>query len=497
MNKQEALTRFAEKSDVIKAYSHAISIMHWDGAIEPAPPASLGERSKAQGFLAGKRFQEMMCPESYELLAVLEDEYDTLTPGEKRMTDDIGRTLKRHKAVPPEEYQKYMELIAQARPAWEKARRDNDFALIQPYYEKIFEFSRRSSEWFGYEKHPYDAHLDDYEHGATVEMLDAFFAPLREGIVPLLKKITESGRQTPELTGIFPIEKQRKLGVWAAELVGFDFSRGRFGEVEHPFTLTVNHDDVRISTTYFEDRPFSALYSTIHEAGHGIYEQNIDPALGEYMLDDAASMGVHESQSRLYENMIGLSKPFAGLLLPKLQEFFPEFRDWNEDRLYRTLNIAKPSLIRVDADELSYCLHVMVRYELEKALLAGDLQVRDLPGAWDDLYEEYLGIRPADYKTGLLQDTHWGGGMVGYFPSYAVGTAYSAQIVHGMKKTVDFDGCIARADFAPINSWLKENIHRHGLMKTPEQLILDATGESFSAQYYVDYLTEKFSELYL
>ena len=241
----------------------------------------------------------------------------------------------------------------------------------------------------------------------------------------------------------------------------------------------------------------SAMYSTLHESGHAIYEQNIDEDLEQYGLANGSSMGMHESQSRLYENMICRSRAFAGVLLPKLQGLFDFFAKWDEGKLFRAVNITRPSLIRIEADELTYSLHIMVRYELEKALMTGEIKAADLPGLWDDKYEELLGVRQNNMAEGVLQDVHWSGGTIGYFPSYAIGTAYGAQWMNEIKKTVDVDAAIKSQDLSPVSGWLKENMYKHGMSMTPGELLLKATGEPFNVKYYIDYLKEKFTGLYL
>jgi len=284
---------------------------------------------------------------------------------------------------------------------------------------------------------------------------------------------------------------------WLTGFAGYDRTRGKVGEVEHPFCLTISRNDVRITTKYHDDKILSSIYSIIHECGHAIYEQNMKEELERYDLADCASMGVHESQSRLYENMICRSRAFTIQLLPKLREQFDYFKDWDEDMLYRAVNIARPSLIRIEADELTYSLHIMVRYELEKALMAGDIKATDLPGLWSDKYNEIIGVRPNDLADGVLQDVHWGMGAVGYFPSYAVGTAYSAQLMNMIKKTgIDVDTAVKNEDLTPVTGWLKENIHEHGAVLSPDELLKRSTGESFNPGYYADYLSEKFTGLY-
>ncbi|MCL2031383.1 MAG: carboxypeptidase M32 [Oscillospiraceae bacterium] len=496
MTKDQALSLLAGKIEAGRALDMASALMYWDAVTLGVPEQSLSARGAAAGWLEGESFRRFIAPDTLEAVETLEALSDGLSERERAMVREMGRAYRKAKAVPPEEMQQFGALVAQAEPVWEKARETDDFALIQPYYEKIFDFKRRLCYWYGYQKHPYDALLDDYEKGADVEMLDGFFALLRERISPLVKMIGASGQKPREIAGTFPLDKQRELTPWLCAFVGYDTARGKVGEVQHPFCLTASRHDVRITTKYHAGDLLSSLYSVIHECGHALYEQNMDEELEGYGLAECASMGVHESQSRLYENMIGRSRPFAGILLPKLRELFGGFADWDEDALYRAVNIARPSLIRIEADELTYCLHIIVRYELEKDILTGAAQVKDLPGLWADKYEELLGLRPPSAAKGVLQDVHWSGGMVGYFPSYAVGNAYGAQLMHAMRKTVDVDGAAGRGDLSPVNAWLRENVHRHGAMNEPEELLRRATGEAFNPSYYADYLSEKFTALY-
>jgi carboxypeptidase Taq len=496
MTKDQALALLAEKRDAARAINAAMAIMHWDAVTSGVPEKSLPARGAATGWLGGEVFRRFVAGDTLEAIETLEAAADGLDDIQRAMTRELGRTYRKVKAVPPDEFQAYTALTAEAEQVWQKAKEAGDFELIQPYYEKIFNFQRRLCDWYGYRKHPYDALLDNYEKGASVEMLDGFFSLMREKISPLVKMIGQSGVKPREITGMFDKDSQRKLTPWLCSFVGYDTERGKVGEVEHPFCTTVSRNDVRITTKYQEDSVTSSLYSVIHEAGHALYEQNMAEELDEYSLGDCASMGMHESQSRLFENMIGRSREFAALLLPKLREYFGGFSDWDEDSLYRAVNIARPSLIRIEADELTYCLHVIVRYELEKALLAGEIQVRDLPGLWADKYDELLGIRPPDFKSGVLQDVHWSIGYVGYFPSYAVGTAYGAQFMHAMRKTVDIEAAAAKGDLSPVCAWLKENVHRHGAMYEPDELLRRSTGEPFNPAYYADYLEKKFTALY-
>ena len=497
MTKQQALDLLFAKQEASRALLMAGSLIHWDAATTGVPEKSLKARGASIGWLRGEGFRRFIAPDTLEAIETLEAIPDELSDNERVMIRELGREYRRVIAVPPDEYQSYMSLIAQAEPVWESARAKCDYESILPYYEKIFDHQRRLCDWYGYEKHPYDALLDSYERGATVEMLDGFFGALRESVVPLLMEIIKSGKQPKEISGSFDICKQKALLPWLADFAGYDRSRGKVGEVAHPYCTTISRNDVRITTKYDENYLLASIYATLHECGHAIYEQNMREDMERYGLASCASAGMHESQSRLIENMICRSRGFIELLLPQLRGQFDYFADWDGDMLYRAINIARPSLIRIEADELTYGLHVMVRYELEKALMKGEIKAADLPVLWADKCEELLGVRPDKLSNGVLQDVHWSIGLVGYFPSYAVGTAYGAQLIHAMRKSVDVDAAISGSDLSPVIGWLKENVHRHGNMLLPKDLLLQATGERFNPAYYASYLKDKFTELYL
>jgi len=497
MTKTQAHELLFSKVEASKTLNMACTLIEWDARTLGVPEKSLSARGALAGWLEGESFRRFIAPDTLEAVETLEALDKEMDMYERVMVREIGREYRKSKAVPPDEYEKFMSLVTESQAVWETAREKRDYETMLPYYEKIFEYQRRLCDWYGYEKHPYDALLDDYDRGTTVEILDGFFKALREKIVPLLKEIVNQGKQPKEISGSFDTEKQRELMPWLADFAGYDRSRGKIGEVEHPFCMTVDRNDVRITTKYHENNLLSALFSTIHECGHAIYEQNMSADIERYGLAVESSMGMHESQSRLYENMIGRSRAFAERLLLKLREQFDYFATWDEDMLYRAINIARPSLIRIEADELTYSLHIMIRYELEKALITGDIKVADLPGLWADKYEELIGLRPNDLADGVLQDVHWSAGYVGYFPSYAVGSAYSAQMIHAIKNSVDIDAAVKNEDLSPVTNWLKENIHKHGNLTPPDELLKQATGEPFNPNYYVDYLNAKFTELYL
>jgi len=299
------------------------------------------------------------------------------------------------------------------------------------------------------------------------------------------------------LNAHYPIEKQRELSDYLMKVMGMDRTHCGIAETEHPFTINFGSNDVRITTHYHEDNVASSMYSVIHEGGHAIYELGIGKEYERTFLGGGVSMGIHESQSRLFENIIGRSEEFIALIFPKLQELFPEqLAGVDAHAFWLAVNKAEPSLIRTEADELTYALHVMVRYELEKAIIAGELAVSDLPAAWNAKYKEYLGVDVPDDTHGVLQDSHWSGGSVGYFPSYALGSAYGAQMMESLRRDVNVEEAISSGSLKPIVDWLGERIYRHGCMYDPSVLLHNCCGAEFDATYYVRYLTEKFTKIY-
>ena len=497
MLKKEALEILLNKIGEIQAIAQLGSVFYWDGSTSGgASPASFGYRGAAMGFASGEQYKRIVADDTRAAFEALEGDA-SLTPEEAAMARDFARAYHLNKAIPKDELERFSALTTEADSVWRAAKEKSDYAAVEPYYEKIFDFIRRVADWRGYHEHPYNALLDEYEIGLTVNTLDKFFAALRDAIVPLLRKVADSGRQAREVKGHFPIDRQRALTARLAKVVGYDCSRGRIGETVHPYSMAVNPEDVRIAVAYHEDDPLSAVFSTIHECGHAIYNQGVRKEMYPYGLYDGMSMGMQESQSRFYENMLGRSRTFSGALLSLLQEQFEYFRDWSADELYAAVNVARPSLIRTEADELTYCLHIMVRYEIEKKILQSEVNVKDLPDLWNGLYQEYLGVAPRNHAEGVLQDTHWSGGAVGYFPTYALGTAYAAQFLRALSKSVNWAQDVANGDFSSAGRWLRENVHSSGSLLLPEDVLLKTTGERFNPAYYTEYLCEKFGGLYL
>lgn len=409
----------------------------------------------------------------------------------------MHKSIEDTRKIPMDEYIAYQKLSVEAADVWHKAKDTNDYPLFMPYLEKLIDFSRRFAHYTRPDMPVYDALLDQYEKGLTREKCDQFFDTLRTELVPLIHKIAKCPQVDDAfLTGHFPVDTQRKLSDYLMQVMGLDHAHCGIGETEHPFTTGFTKYDVRITTHYHEDNFASSMYSVIHEGGHALYDLHPADDLAYTVLGGGVSMSIHESQSRFYENIIGRSYEFVRLIAPKLRELFPEIAAQSDEALYKAFNKAQPSLIRTESDELYYCMHIMVRYELEQKLMEGTLSVKDLPQGWNRLYKEYLGVDVPNDREGVLQDVHWAGGMFGYFPSYALGSAYGAQLLSVMKKTVDVNAAISSGNLSAINRWLEENIWQYGGLYEPDTLLEKALGEPFDPMFFVRYLQEKFCDIY-
>ena len=497
MTLQEAREALAALQSKMSAYNHAMGVISYDGATT-APKGTAANRGHALAILSEESYKMATGPETVELLGLLDGAKEELTEAEQRQVEELAKDLKDMKKIPMDEFVAYQMLLNEADDVWHTAKETSDFALFEPLLEKIFETNIRFARYCAPEKDPYDYWLGKFEEGLNREVCDAFFMKLRSRIVPLLQKVAEVPQVDDScLFGEFPTAQQDKFSHWLMETMGLDMNHVGLSTTEHPFTTSLgSHLDERITTHYHEDNFASSMYSVIHEGGHALYDTGSDDALAYTVLDGGVSMGIHESQSRFYENLLGRSRAFVTYMVPKMCEFFPSLANTDAETVYKAVNKAQPSLIRTEADEVTYCLHVMVRYELEKRVMAGELAVHDLPAEWNRLYKEYLGVDVPDDKQGVLQDSHWSGGMIGYFPSYALGSAYGAQFIEKMKETVDVDGCLSRGDFAPINAWNKENIWRFGCLKKPDRLLKDVLGTEFDAEYYCAYLERKVKDVY-
>lgn len=496
MELQEALQKLKALQERQYAYGAGLSALNLDG--DTVAPRDTNEgRALAMSVLAGDWHRQFTSPETGELLDYLTAHQGELSPSERRQTEVLKREYDKNTRIPPEEFMAYQRLVSEANDIWKRAKESSNFALFQPYLEKIVAYNIRFAAYYDPDKLPYDALLDEYERGTTMAYLDEFFAALRKRVVPLLQAV----REKPQIEDSFlhrhyPIEGQRKLSDYLMSVVGLDRNHSTIGETEHPFTLTFNNKDARITTHYYEDDLASSMFSVIHESGHATYDMGVRDEYQYTCLAGGVSMGIHESQSRFYENLIGRSRPFIEAVYPKIQEIFPEqLADITAEQFWRAVNKAQPGLIRTEADELTYPLHIMVRYEIEKRLIDGSLKVADVPAEWNRLYKEYLGVDVPDDARGCLQDVHWAGGSIGYFPTYALGSAYGAQMLQRMEKDVDVWGPVGRGDLKPVTAWLRDKVHQYGGFLEPADIVRNACGV-FDPNVYAEYLEKKFGALY-
>ena len=498
MNLEQAKQDLMALQSKMSAYAHAMSLIYYDG-VTAAPRGTAANRGHALSVLSEEEYKLATGEQTVALLELLDAHKDELNEKEQRMVYLLLKSIRQMQKIPMAEYVAYQELLVQADDVWHRAKETSDFELFRPLLEQIFETNIRFAGYCAPEKAPYDYWLSEYEDGLNMETCDQFFATVRSRLVPLLQKVAAVPQvDNACLYGHFPAQAQEKLAWQLMKLIGLDLDHCGLTTTEHPFTTSFgSHFDERITTNYQEDNFSSSMFSVIHEGGHALYDMGSDDDLAYTVLDGGVSMGIHESQSRFYENLLGRSRPFVERVFPLLQDAFPEqMRNYTAEDVYKAINRAEPSLIRTESDQVTYCLHVMVRYELEKQVMAGRLAVKDLPQAWNRLYKEYLGVDVPDDRHGVLQDSHWSGGSIGYFPSYALGSAYGAQLLKKMRETVDVDDCLRRGDFGPINQWNREHIWKYGSLYKPGQLLEMALGEPFDPNVYLDYLEEKCRDVY-
>jgi len=491
---------FFQYINKMQHYEEALALIGWD-LRTGAPIKGVEQRSEVIGSLSEVVFNMTLSDELKGYIDVLTDEsvQQELSEVTKRSVEVCKKRYEQNINIPANEYKDYIVLQSKAESVWEEAKKNDDFSMLQPFLEKIVAFKKRMVEYWGYEKNKYNALLDLYEPGVTVETIDRVFGQLRDNIVPLVQEIGATIQaDTSFLNTYFPKQQQRDFSVWMLKEMGYDFSAGRLDETAHPFQTSINPGDVRVTTQYDEYDFRPAIFGTIHEGGHALYEQNISRKLIGTPLCEGTSMGIHESQSLFFENLVARSHSFwEHYYRPFQQAANGAFDHIDLETFYRATNMSQPSFIRIYADELTYPLHIIVRYEIEKALFDDQLQVKDLPGVWNDKMESYLGIRPERASEGVLQDIHWPSGDFGYFPSYALGYVYAAQFKHTMLKELpDFDELLRQGNMVPIRRWLSEHIHQYGSLKKPIDIVKDVTGEALNAQYLIDYLNKKYRGIY-
>lgn len=479
---------------------HIMALIEWDQ--ETYMPSGAAE-SRAQQLATISRLAHAKAISDGigRLLDDLKSWADSLEPDsdDYRLINVAARDYEKEKRIPPEFVAERAQVASMAKHAWMEARAKSDFSLFQPHLKKILDLNHRYVSFFPPAEHPYDVLLDRFEPGMKTAEVKGIFDALRPKQIELIKAVGDRLQVDDSFLHLdYEEQKQWDFGVSVITAMGYDWHRGRQDKSAHPFTTSFSSDDVRITTRFEKDSGVSALFSTMHEAGHGMYDQGLAEKYKRTPLAEGASLAIHESQSRLWENIIGRSRPFWEHFFPRLQKLFPgQLGNVSLDLFYKGINKVQPSLIRVEADEATYNLHIMLRLELEIAMLEGALAVRDLPHTWNDKMKEYLGVVPANDAEGVLQDIHWSMGAMGYFGTYALGNLISAQLWENFRTSNPAaEDQIRQGDFSTLLTWLRDKIHQHGRKYKPQELVRRVTGSSIDPAPYLIYLEAKYSDIY-
>ncbi len=473
--------------------SSAGVLMGWDQQVY-MPELGSDSRAKTSSLVSSLIHEKIADDDFFKALKRLKKE--DLKKEDKIMVERVCKDVEKTRKLPKEFVEELSEIESLGFSAWQKAKKKNDFKIFQPYLEKLVELNKKKANYYGYKGHIYNALLDDYEEGMSVEELKPKFKKLKKELIELLNKIESSQKYKEIEKQKIKIlnENQMELVKDVSERIGLENKNTRIDFSEHPFTTKIGFNDVRI-TTNIRDDVFFSFTSTVHEAGHALYELQMPEKHKYDFLGEAPSLGLHESQSRLWENMVGKSKNFWIYYSKKFDKIFGEKK--GKDFWYESINCVFPGKIRVESDEVHYCLHIILRFELELGLMEGSIKVDELPKIWNEKMKEFFGVKVENDAEGVLQDVHWSEGIFGYFPTYALGTIYATQIYDVMKGEIkDLEKKISRGDFGDIRDWLEKNIHKYGRKYLSENLIKKVTGRGLDIENYVRYLNEKYGEIY-
>ena len=496
MNRKEALQFYKEHIRKIQAYTLVLSTTNFD-RLTVAPKDGSSYRNEMLSIVQGELFALETDPKFVETVLYLADQ-------------DLGKVMNRDLFLAKkqlenilkfskEEIMEFAYAQMEANDAWYDAKMKDDYSIFKDHLLKLIALSKKQCQKRDPKKDPYDLLLDDYEEGMDKKKYDQFFSLIRKELLPLIKKIDRKKGYIDDsfLYLYYPAEKQALFMKDIMDYLGFSPSWGYMGLTEHPFTNGFSRNDVRVTTAYDEHNISAAIFSLIHECGHAFYEHQTDPKFDDLIYIRYMSSGMHESQSRFFENYLARRKSFFKLLYPKLQEYFPEnLKDVSLDDFIRAVNVSKCSLIRTESDELTYPVHILIRYELEKMIFADKADLEHMDESWDEKYEKYLGVKAEKASDGILQDIHWSDASFGYFPTYALGSAIGAQLIHQMEKDLDVDDLLEKGKFRKITEYLKKNVQHYAALYTFDEILKMATGENFDPHYYIDYLKEKYSRLY-
>lgn len=504
INQDSMQTKISQLKNTLIELTHlssATALLHWD--LETYMPSEGGAvRGKTISILSALVHEKFTSPEFESLITELKGASDAglLSEEESCVVREVWRDFSREKKLPKEFVEDLSQTTSDAHHVWADAKNKSDFTLFLPTLKKIISLKRRQADYYGYDRSPYDALLDGFEQDTTIQDIDPLFTELKNFLIPFIKQIGDAGEKTRDdlFNGDFDISKQRELCKDVLDQIGFSFAKGRLDEAAHPFTQGFHPSDVRITTRYDQHNVFYSLLSTIHEAGHAFYDMGLSEEHFGLPLGESLSLGIHESQSRLWENHIGRGRPFWMHMYPRLQTVFPKpFADISFNDFYAHLNRVTPSFIRTESDEVTYNMHIIIRLEIEREIIEGSLEVESIPEVWNQKVKQYLGIDVPDDAHGCLQDVHWSGGMFGYFPTYSLGNLYAAQLYGAASRDIlNLEEEISRGSFTHLREWLRTRVHVHGRRYAQDALIQKATGEKLNAQHFIDYITKKYSHLY-
>lgn len=493
------LEEFKNYLHEMNQYEHVVTLLYWDMKTN-APKLGQEAHIEALTHFSTKSFEMSTADKLGEMLDGLaeESEFTALDVTWQFIVRRMKRDFDRNKRIPAEVYEAFVRAQAESGNAWEEAKNSSDFSVFAPHLKKMVEMTKEIAGYTDPGVETYDALLNQYEEGMDSATIDRLFGELKQELIPLVQQIL--AKPQPDDTAFHAyadLDAQKKVQWMLLDYIGFRRDAGAVGETEHPFTLNFSSKDVRVTNHYYETEPISAMFSAIHEGGHGIFEQNVNPEYDNTVAGSCCYMGIHESQSRFYENILGRNKNFWLPIYDKLGELLPQFREISLDDFYREINHVRNSFIRTEADEVTYCFHIILRYEMEKAIFRDGVSVEELPTLWNQKMQEYLQITPKNDAEGILQDMHWSDGSFGYFPSYLLGSIYDGMYLDTMEAELgSVDKLLAEGRIAEITKWLNEKIHQYGSTRTPKEVIEAVCGKEVSAEPLVRYFKKKYTEVY-
>lgn len=495
----ETLKKLQQYLEKMEQFNHVNTLLYWDMRTN-TPKEGYAGHSSALAHFSTEQFAMVTSDELLEMLEKLSapEEFERLDAKWRFVVTKMKEDMERDRRIPKEFYERFVKAQSESQNVWEEAKEKSDFSLFAPHLQKMIDMTTEITHYTDPDKEVYDAFLDQYEKGMDSATIDRLFGRLKEELIPLVQKVLAAKQPDDAKFRVsYDINAQKQVQELLLSYIGFDWERGTVGESTHPFTLNFSSKDVRVTNHFFEHDPLSAMYSAIHEGGHAIFEQNVNPDYDGTVAGSCCYMGIHESQSRFYENILGRNKNFWIPVYGKIQTLLPPLADVTLDEFDREINHVRNSMIRTDADELTYCFHIILRYELEKAIFREGVRAEELPALWNEKMREYLQITPTNDAEGILQDMHWSDGSFGYFPTYLLGNIYDGMYLEKMNEELgSVNALLAEGKISAITKWLNEHIHRYGSTRTPKETIAAVCGKEVSAEPLIRYFKEKYTRVY-